>query len=87
MKTENFLLIFLITLVSCTFAADHDVYKTCSQSSFCRRNRNVQSRFTVDREGMTISPYAMSVDLINEIGIKFVLTIRAIEVSFLQLNC
>lgn len=81
MKTGKVLLIFFVILISYVLAADHDVYKTCNQSSFCKRNRNVKSNFRVDKTGLSISPYAMSIDLIDENNIRFVLTIRAIEVK------
>lgn len=73
--------LILLALISISQSADHSLFKTCGQSSFCRRNRGVAGLFTVDVDSMMVGPYEMSVDLINSSNnIRFVLTIRAIEV-------
>lgn len=75
-------LLIALSLISVSQSADHSLFKTCSQSSFCRRNRGVNGTFNVDVNSLMVNPYQMNVELTNSAfsDIRFVLTVRAIEV-------
>lgn len=85
-KLVEFLL--LIALISVSQSADRSKYKTCSQSSFCRRNRGIEGVHEVDINSLTVGPYEMSVDLFSPTArdIRFVLTVRAVEVRISDLK-
>lgn len=68
-------------------AVDHSVFKTCTQSSFCRRCRALQpgtSTFNViaSTEPVTVDSSTVRVDLTNTAnGVSFVLTVQALEAN------
>lgn len=80
MKLIVFVLFFVISLCG---GVDRYLYKTCAQSSFCRRSRGVSgpSRYEVVPSSISSNSDGTSLDIRNnENQILFVLRIRALQV-------
>lgn len=75
----------LTLLLADVTAVDHDVFKTCSQSSFCRRCRALKpgvSTFNVLAETLTTAASSVTMDVINAAnGQMFVLSVQALQSS------
>lgn len=66
-------------------AVDRSVFKTCEQSSFCRRSRSLKPGTSTFRVATTSAPTttatSASMDLVNGADRTFVLTVQALQSS------
>ncbi|KAF5297351.1 hypothetical protein FQR65_LT01281 [Abscondita terminalis] len=81
--TLNFRLLLVLCFLHATQAVDHSNFKTCDQSSFCRRLRATkpeERNYELNLSNLQISDNAVEIELINKIddvSLKFVLTALA----------
>lgn len=84
-STARLAIILAALLVGIVLAVDHSVFKTCSQSSFCRRCRSLQpgtSTFQVVDNTLSTTNGGTTavVDLLNSAnGQLFVLSVQALQ--------
>merc|ERR1712126_6597 len=76
-------LILVVCLVSAITCVDRGNFKTCDQSSFCRRNRGIQpgeSSFHVIPNTVSFEPGSISLDVLNsKVNVSFKLTIDTLQ--------
>ncbi|UYV82958.1 GANC [Cordylochernes scorpioides] len=85
------LAIFLMLLIPLAQCVDRGNFKTCEQSGFCRRNRNLtpgQSQYYVKMSSLkTPTPGSLSATMVNaRAGAQFELHIQALEDNRLRLR-
>ncbi|CAG0915050.1 unnamed protein product [Notodromas monacha] len=81
--------IILLSVVFPAMTVDHSKFKTCDQSSFCRRNRGMQkgmSGYEVIQDSLEVTDDAVRAMLINTKNqVEFILEITALDKNSLHL--
>ncbi|KAB0792317.1 hypothetical protein PPYR_14276 [Photinus pyralis] len=76
-------LLILSTLIACGFAVDRNNFKTCEQSSFCRRLRATKpsdTKYELNLSSLQISDNAIESELVDkeaDVSLKFAITALA----------
>lgn len=79
-------LVGIILLISCAFSAERDLFKTCQQSSFCRRCRTVSgpSKYEAIVDTLQTDNNGITIDLRNnENNQFFILKLKALQVRYI----
>jgi mannosyl-oligosaccharide alpha-1,3-glucosidase len=85
MKTIFLLFLAVVSLIHLTESADKELFKTCEQSSFCRRCRNVAgaSNYEVLQDTLYNGAFYIEADVRNsENSHLFVMKLEALKVKF-----
>lgn len=82
-------ILMLACLASLVAGADKSLFKTCQQSSFCRRCRYTNETFSYEAlaDSLLTGAYYLTVDIRNKVnGHLFVLRLEAFKVIAIQFN-